>query len=100
GLGRLADKLRAFGLETREVDGHDEATLDSSIAELWRHSAPRPRALVARTVKGKGGSFMENDNRWHYTRLTPQTYAAALAELRGGEAGLSAIAPSSLLASR
>jgi transketolase len=85
-LGRLADKLTAFGLETREVDGHDEDTLDAVIGELWRHPSPRPRALVARTVKGKGVSFMENNNTWHYTRLTPQTYDAALAEVRGAAA--------------
>jgi transketolase len=36
---------------------------------------------VARTIKGKGVSFMEDDNRWHYTRLTPDTYAAAVREL-------------------
>jgi transketolase len=83
GLGRLADKLASFGLQTREVDGHDEAALDEVIAELWRSPSPRPRALVARTVKGKGVSFMENDNRWHYTRLTTQTYAQALAEVGG-----------------
>jgi transketolase len=80
-LGRLADKLAAFGLEVREADGHDESALDATLTELEALPGPRPRALVARTVKGKGVSFMEGDNRWHYTRLTPETYAAALAEL-------------------
>ena len=36
---------------------------------------------MARTVKGKGVSFMEHDNRWHYLRLSPETYEAALAEI-------------------
>jgi transketolase len=81
-LGRIADKLSAFGLETREVDGHDESALDSAIAELDIFPGPRPRALVARTIKGKGVSFMEGDNRWHYTRLNAETYATALAELQ------------------
>jgi transketolase len=80
-LGRLADKLSAFGWETREVDGHDEAALDRVIGELLRSTSPMPRALVAKTTKGRGVSFMENDNRWHYTRLTPQTFAAAMVEL-------------------
>jgi transketolase len=80
-LGSIADKLRAFGLETRETDGHDEAALDATLRELAGLSSPRPRALVAHTVKGKGVSFMEGDNRWHYTRLTPETYARALAEV-------------------
>ena len=83
-LGRLAGKLAAFGLETREVDGHNQAALDAAIGELWHSPSPAPRALVARTVKGKGVSFMEGDNRWHYTRLSDATYAAALAELIGG----------------
>jgi transketolase len=80
-LGHIAGKLTAFGLETREADGHDELALDAAIRELLQVPSPRPKALVARTVKGKGVSFMENNNRWHYTRLTEQTYAAALAEL-------------------
>ncbi len=80
-LGALAEKLSAFGLETREADGHDEVALDATLRELAALPSDRPRALVARTVKGKGISFMENDNRWHYTRLKPETFAQAMAEL-------------------
>jgi transketolase len=80
-LGRIADKLTAFGLETREVDGHDEDALDRAITELTHLPGDRPRGLVAHTVKGKGVSFMEGDNRWHYTRLSDETYRTALAEL-------------------
>jgi transketolase len=82
-LGAIAAKFRAFGLETREVDGHDEAALDAALRELVAWTEPRPRGLVAHTVKGKGVSFMEGDNRWHYSRLSPDTYAAAVAELQG-----------------
>jgi transketolase len=82
-LGRLADKLASFGCETAEVDGHDEAALDAVIGGLLQSTSPRPRALVGHTVKGKGVSFMEADNRWHYTRLDAATYAAALAEVGG-----------------
>ncbi len=81
-LGALADKLTAFGLETREADGHDEAALDAALRELAALPSDRPRALVAHTVKGRGVSFMENDNRWHYTRLNAETFALALAELQ------------------
>lgn len=84
-LGRISAKLAAFGFETREVDGHDEAALDRALGELTRCPSSSPRALVARTIKGRGVSFMEDDNRWHYTRLTPETYARALAELAGNE---------------
>jgi transketolase len=82
-LGNIRAKLEAFGLETREVDGHDEGALDAVLGELTRSGSRQPRGLVAHTVKGQGVSFMAGDNRWHYTRLTPQTYAAALAELSG-----------------
>lgn len=85
-LGRIADKLAAFGLEVREVDGHDEAHLDAAITDLFRLESHRPKAIVARTVKGKGVSFMENDNRWHYTRLTAETYQRAMCELARKEA--------------
>jgi transketolase len=85
-LGRIADKLSAFGLETREVDGHDEDGLSGALDELVRWPGTGPRGLVAHTVKGKGVSFMEGNNRWHYTRLTPETYAAAMAELGDGRA--------------
>jgi transketolase len=80
-MGRIADKLAAFGLQTREVDGHDEGALDRALTELAQLPGDRPRGLVAHTVKGKGVSFMEGDNRWHYTRLSEETYRAALAEL-------------------
>ncbi|HJT79312.1 MAG TPA: transketolase [Gemmataceae bacterium] len=81
-LGSLAAKLTAFGLETREADGHDEAALDAALRELAALPSDRPRALVAHTVKGRGVSFMENDNRWHYTRLNPETFTRAMAEVQ------------------
>jgi transketolase len=80
-LGDLAAKLRSFGMETREVDGHDEGQIDAALTELAGAPAGKPRALVAKTVKGHGVSFMAADNRWHYTRLTPESYDRAMAEL-------------------
>ncbi len=80
-LGNLVEKLEAFGCEARAVDGHDEAAIDEALVELRGSTSGRPKALVAHTVKGKGVSFMEHDNRWHYLRLSPETYEAALAEI-------------------
>ncbi len=80
-LGHISDKFQSFGFETRDVDGHDELALDATIRELVEISSNQPRAIVAHTVKGKGISFMEDDNRWHYTRLTPESYTTAIAEL-------------------
>lgn len=80
-LGDLAAKFSSFGFETLEVDGHDEEAVDKAIRQLWNAGSTKPKALIARTIKGKGVSFMESINLWHYTRLDPQTYADALTEL-------------------
>lgn len=80
-LESIADKFKSFGFETRDIDGHDQDLLNKTIDELMRLKSTAPRAIVARTIKGQGISFMANDNRWHYTRLSPETYAKALAEL-------------------
>jgi transketolase len=48
---------------------------------LLASRSQKPKALVAHTVKGHGVSFMAGDNRWHYTRLGAETYAAAMKEL-------------------
>lgn len=77
-LGDLTAKFQSFGFETVEIDGHNEAAVDVAIRQLWRSGSGKPKALIARTVKGKGVPFMESDNRWHYTRLSPQTFAEAI----------------------
>lgn len=78
-LGDLQAKFASFDFAVREVDGHDEQAIDAAVRALWQEQPGRPKALVARTVKGKGVPFMEHQNQWHYTRLSPQTYAEALA---------------------
>lgn len=85
-LGDLKAKFESFGFETLEVEGHDEAAIDAAIGQLWASSAAKPKALVAKTVKGKGVGFMESDNRWHYTRLDAQTFDQAVAALHPEEA--------------
>ena len=63
-LGDMPAKLRAFGFDLHEIDGHD---LDAIEAALGAPVTPgRPKAILAHTVKGKGVSFMENDILWHY----------------------------------
>jgi len=81
-LGDLDDKFQSFGFQTAEVDGHDEVEIDTAISKLWAERTGKPKALVARTVKGKGVPFMESDNRWHYTRLTEDTFAQAVEALK------------------
>lgn len=86
GLGAIADKFTSFGFETLNVDGHDEAAIDKAIAKLWASPSAAPKALIAKTVKGRGVPFMEHNNIWHYTRLNADTYAQALAAVAGGAA--------------
>jgi len=80
-LGDLSAKFSSFGFETLEVDGHDESAVDSAIQSLWIAGEGRPKVLIARTIKGKGVPFMESDNRWHYTRLSAETYREAVQAL-------------------
>ena len=81
-LEPLGDKLRAFGWDTTEVDGHDH---DALTAALERPPGGRPRAVIAHTVKGKGVGYMEGKVEWHYRSPDAGLLAQALAEL--GELG-------------
>jgi transketolase len=72
-------KWEAFGWECREVNGHSLTELVNALHEPW--SANKPLAIVAHTVKGKGASFMEDDNNWHYRAPTLEEVALARAEL-------------------
>lgn len=74
-------KLEAFNFETIECNGHNLMELETSFRTLLTSPSNKPKAIVARTVKGKGISFMEDNNIWHYTRLTEETYKQALKEL-------------------
>ena len=75
----FADKFKAFGFETLECDGHNVAEITDRLNSF---KTDAPKVLIARTVKGKGVSFMERDNIWHYTRLDENTLKAALEELK------------------
>ena len=82
-LDSVQAKFESFGFEAISVDGHDEALIDNAITRLWASNSTSPKALIAKTVKGKGVPFMEHNNIWHYTRLNPETYVQALAAVDG-----------------
>jgi transketolase len=88
-LEPLADKLRSFGYAVREVDGHDHAALLDVFAAV-PFVVGRPSAVLARTVKGRGVSFIENDARWHHRVPKPEELARAMAELEAEERRLGA----------
>jgi transketolase len=64
GLAPLADKWKAFGWACKEIDGNSFEEIESAYNSLAKDD--RPKAIIAHTVKGKGISFMEDDNNWHY----------------------------------
>jgi transketolase len=75
----LAGKFKSFGWDVKEIDGHAIVQVVDAFESPREHG--RPRVLVAHTIKGKGVSFMENNNEWHHNRLTKANYELALAEL-------------------
>jgi len=81
GLEPFADKFKAFGWNTIEVDGHDHLALKKSF-ELVSQEETRPTVLICHTTKGKGVSFMENSVLWHYRSPQGQEYQDASLELR------------------
>jgi len=80
-LAPLRDKWAAFGWDAHEIDGHDVADIARRLAAIPDHGEGRPVALVANTVKGKGVSFMEDDNNWHYRAPTADEVRKAHVEL-------------------
>ena len=76
-LGSLEEKLRAFGVPARTIDGHDLG----AIAEALSSPEGCPRAVIARTKKGRGVSFMEGKLEWHYLPMTEAQYRQALEEI-------------------
>ena len=86
-MERIGDRFAAFGWHVVEMDGHDIPAIMAALAEA-RNTQGWPTVVVARTVKGKGVSFMENQLGWHGTAPKPDQVRAALAELdASGEGG-------------
>lgn len=75
----LAEKFSAFGWSVETVDGHDLEALASVLDSPL--DADRPRAVIARTIKGKGVSYMEGVASWHHGVPSDEEYARALAEI-------------------
>ena len=74
-----AARVKAFGCDPIVIDGHDLAAIDDALGRARR--AERPTVIVAKTVKGKGVSFLEDKEGWHGKALDPEQAKQALAEL-------------------
>lgn len=77
----LKDKWKAFGWEVREIDGHNFEEIEKALT-LVPLEKEKPIVIIARTIKGKGVSFMEGDNIWHYKAPSEEEYQRALKELK------------------
>jgi len=78
-LEPLSSKWDSFGWKVLEIDGHDIKSICSSLSVA--HTS-KPLAIIANTVKGKGVSFMEEDNSWHQRPITRQEHEKAMSELQ------------------
>lgn len=82
----IADKFKAFNFHVITIDGHDFDAIEAAFNEA-RETKGMPTAIIAKTVKGKGVSFMENQASWHGAAPNDEQYAIAMADLeKVGEA--------------
>ncbi|MDQ3002941.1 MAG: transketolase [Fibrobacterota bacterium] len=79
-LSPQVPRWEAFGWAVREADGHDLETLHTNL-DAMSLGCGRPQVLLARTVSGKGVSFMESQVKWHYWPLSETDYVAAMTEV-------------------
>lgn len=79
-LGDVAEKIKSFGWETIEINGHDYNEIYDAIETAKK--ANRPFAIIANTIKGKGVSFMENQACWHGKAPNDEQLQLALEELK------------------
>ena len=85
----IPEKLSAFGLEPLVIDGHDFNEMETAFGKA-RAVKGKPSAVIMRTVKGKGVSFMENEAGWHGKAPNDAEYEKAMAELKKTMADLEA----------
>ena len=83
----IDEKFKAFGFHVINIDGHDFDQIESAYNEA-RTVKGKPTAIIAKTVKGKGVSFMENKASWHGTAPNDEQHEVAMNELQEQLAGL------------
>lgn len=75
----LADKWKAMNWNTLEIDGHNMNEIIDGLETAIKLNG-KPTVIIANTIKGKGISFMENDNSWHQQKLNKEQYNKAILE--------------------
>lgn len=81
-LSNFEERLKGFGMFVICIDGHSEEDLK---AAFYRENHGKTRVIICNTVKGKGVSFMENNNEWHHNRLIKESYDMAIKEFKEGK---------------
>ncbi len=82
GVAELRAKLESFNFAVREVDGHNFAALMQADRDLLELGGERRRAMIVKTVPGRGVKIMENDYRWHAGKISVDLGRAIIADLR------------------
>lgn len=85
GRNNPAERFAAFGWHVQEIDGHDIDAIKRAV-EVAKHIKGQPSCIVCNCIKGKGLSYMENNNAWHKGVPTEEQYALAVKELGGTQA--------------
>ena len=80
----IDEKFKSFGWNVLYIDGHDTEEISKAVDQA-KLETQRPTIIIAKTIKGKGVSFMENNGSWHGTAPKDEQVEQALAELRGEE---------------
>lgn len=82
-IANVADKFKAFNFNVIEIDGHDFEQIDNAIIKA-KQEKEKPSIIIAKTIKGKGISFMENVAKWHGEAPKEEDYRIAKNELETG----------------
>jgi transketolase len=82
-MGDIAAKWTAFGWNVIHADGHDVGDIHAKVSEAKNLKNGKPVIVIAKTVKGKGVSFMEGKNAWHGKPIADEEHAMAIKELEG-----------------
>lgn len=81
-LGQIDDKFKAFGFSTEVINGHNYLEIKKALSA---NDNGKPLAIIAKTIKGKGVSFMENDVNWHGATVHEDERIVAINEVRAYE---------------
>lgn len=83
-LGSIVDKFKSFGWNVIEIDGHNFEQIFDAL-DIARNTSKKPTIIVAKTIKGKGVSFMENNPGWHGNAPSDSELEIALSDLGGAD---------------